>query len=81
MPFVCQDATQGFHWNTKQATLHPFAIYYRTAANEDLTCMSVCVVSDEREHLASTVYCFIKRVIQHIKEQLPEIERIYYFSD
>lgn len=79
--FVCQDATQGFHWNTEQATLHPFALYYRMASGEELTCLSICIVSDEREHLASTVYCFIKRVIQYVKEQLPIIQMIHYFSD
>ena len=79
--FVCQDATQGFHWNTEQATLHPFAVYYRLAPGEELTCLSMCIVSDEREHLASTVYCFVKRVIQYVKEQLPLIQTIHYFSD
>ena len=27
--FVVQDAVQGYHWNNSQATLHPFAVYYR----------------------------------------------------
>ena len=79
--FVCQDATQGFHWDTEQATLHPFAIYCRKTPDEELTCMSVCIISDEREHVASTVSCFVRRVIQHVKEQLPLIEYIHYFSD
>ena len=26
--FIVQDAVQGFHWNSSQATIHPFVIYY-----------------------------------------------------
>ena len=26
--FIVQDAVQGFHWNSYQATIHPFVIYY-----------------------------------------------------
>ena len=32
--FIVQDAIQGFHWNNSQATLHPFAVYYRDGDNE-----------------------------------------------
>jgi hypothetical protein len=27
--FIVQDAVQGFYWQNEQATLHPFAIYYK----------------------------------------------------
>ena len=27
--FLCQDAVQGFHWDTSQAPLHFVAVYYR----------------------------------------------------
>ena len=27
--FVCQDAVQGFHWDTSQVTLHPVVVYYK----------------------------------------------------
>lgn len=26
--FIRQDAVQGYHWETSQATLHPFAGYH-----------------------------------------------------
>ena len=60
--FVCQDAIQEFYWNIEQATLHPFAVYYRLSTDEELRCLSICIISEEREHLASTVYCFINSV-------------------
>lgn len=78
--FICQDATQGFHWNTEQATLHPFAIYYRKDS-EELACLSLCIISDEREHLATTVYCFIRKVLTYLKEYLPNMDYVHYFSD
>lgn len=79
--FICQDATQGFHWNTEQATLHPFAVYYKTYTGE-LKCLSLCIISDEREHLATTVYCFIRKVVEYLKVNLPSsFDRIHYFSD
>ena len=27
--FIIQDAIQGFYWQNSQATLHPFAVFYR----------------------------------------------------
>jgi hypothetical protein len=27
--FDLQDGAQGFHWNTAQATIHPFVIYFK----------------------------------------------------
>ena len=27
--FLVQDAIQGFYWQADQATLHPFAVYYK----------------------------------------------------
>ena len=43
--FVCQDAIQGFNWETAQ-TLHPFTVYFRDDTG-DLQCQSFCVVSDD----------------------------------
>ena len=40
--FLVQDEVQGHHWDNSEATLHPFAIYYKGA--ETLNCLSVCVI-------------------------------------
>lgn len=29
--FLVQDASQAFHWNNSQATLHPIVVYYKTS--------------------------------------------------
>ena len=79
--FVCQDAIQGFHWETEQTTLHPFAVYYRPEEDGELQCISVCIVSDERDHTATTVHKFITELIPYLKQKIPRLSFIHYFSD
>ena len=80
---VCQDAVQGFHWDTSQVTLHPVVVYYRysVASGESMCCKSYCIVSDDREHNAIAVHKFIQVVISHLKCLLPDLKHIHYFSD
>ena len=47
--YVIQDEVQSFHWENKQATLHPFVAYHRLA-DGTLEHSNICVVSDTREH-------------------------------
>lgn len=77
--FLIQDAIQGFYWDNNQATLHPFAIYYKE--EDELKCMSVCVISDRMKHDTTAVHAFISRLILHLKEELPSITKVVYFSD
>ena len=81
--FVCQDAVQGFHWDTSQVTLHPVVVYYKNDSTSDgsLNCKSFCVVSDEREHNAIAVHKFIQVVIGSLKLLLPNLKHVHYFSD
>ena len=78
--FVCQDAVQGFHWDTSQVTLHPVVVYYKDNC-ESLSCKSFCMVSDEREHNAIVVHKFIHVVVDSLKDVLPSLNHIHYFSD
>ena len=48
--FTIQDAIQGFYWQNIQATLHPFAVYYRIISTNELTCGSYCAISDHLKH-------------------------------
>ncbi len=82
--FILQDAAQGFHWNTAQATLHPFVCYYRI--NEELKHTSFVVISDCLTHDTVAVHLFQKCLVfflcsfllDHHQEQL---RQIIYFSD
>ena len=78
--FIVQDAIQGHHWNNSQATLHPFAVYHRTATDL-LECLSICVVSDCMQHDSITVHAFITVVLNHLKTILPYLKQVNYFSD
>ena len=79
--YVVQDEIQSFHWENKQATLHPF-VAYRTLDDEDGTLehKNICVVSDIKEHSTLTVCTFQKVAIGYIKE-FPEVKKVHYFTD
>lgn len=82
--FVCQDAVQGFHWDTAQATVHPFVVYYRKETDDystELVCLSLCVISDEQEHTASTVHAFVAVIVKYLLSLLPHLKHLYYFSE
>ena len=65
--YVVQDEIQSFHWENKQATLHPFVAYHKLD-DEDGTLehRNICVVNDIKEHSISTVYAFQQVVIEYI---------------
>ena len=78
--FIIQDAIQGYHWNTSQATIHPFVIYYRNSDNS-LEHMCFSVISDYLVHDSAGVHLFQKQLITNLRNKFPEINKIYYFSD
>ena len=43
--------------------------------------MSVCIISDCLKHDTTAVHAFISRLMPHLKEELPAISKIVYFSD
>ena len=77
--FLVQDAVQGHHWDNSQATIHPFVIYYKQ--NGELKCHNIAVISDYLKHDTVTVHCFIAKLIPDLKQIIPGLEKIKYFSD
>ena len=80
--FVLQDATQGFHWNNSQATLHPFIAYYLESG--EIHHVSYVVISDCLHHDTVAVHLFQRYFIAFLKELLParlHPKKIIYFSD
>ena len=78
--FVIQDAVQGHHWDNSQATLHPFSVCTQEEVG-GLQNIPMCVVSDYLKHEMITGHAFITKVLTHLKETLPNIHKICYFSD
>ena len=77
--FIVQDEIQSFHWNNKQCTLHPAAIYLKI--DGEVQEFSMCVLSDDMFH----DYQFVKKVmdciVEYIEELNSSVELINYFSD
>ncbi len=78
--YVVQDEIQSFHWENKQATLHPFVAYHRLADGTLEHC-NICVVSDTKEHTTVTVYAFLSFVIPYLQTRFPDMKKIHYFTD
>ena len=77
--FVVQDASQSFHWNNSQATLHPFVIYYREGGN--LANCSFVAISECNTHDVVAVHLFQTHLIEFMKKRFTTLNRIIYFSD
>ena len=77
--FVAQDVVQSFHWNNSQATLHPFVVYFKS--KDELKHLNLCVISDCLKHDTLAVHAFINKGMPYIKEQLPFVTKLHYFSD
>lgn len=77
--FVAQDVVQSFHWNNAQATLHHFVVYCKSTG--ELKHLNLCVISDCMKHDTLAVHAFINKVMPYIKEKLPFVTKLHYFSD
>ena len=54
---VVQDEIQSFHWENKQASLHPFVAYQRQEDNT-LQHRNICVISYCKDHTSYDSNCF-----------------------
>ena len=64
---VMQDAVQGFHWENRQATLHPLVVYH-ASPNNILEYLNTCVVSDHKLHNQSAVHAFLASALAFVKK-------------
>jgi hypothetical protein len=78
--FFIQDAAQGFHWNNQQDTIHPFVSYFKNSKNQ-LENLCFVIISECFYNDTVTVYNFQKHLIAFLKENVPNISKIYHFSD
>ena len=77
--FLVKDAVQGHHWDNSQVTIHPFVIYYKQ--NGELKCHNIAMISDYLKHDTVTVHCFIAKLIPDMKQVIPGLKLLKYFSD
>lgn len=78
-----QYSVQGVYWNNSQVTVHPFACYYRLSneSESNVVPLSLIVISDNLTHNTTAVYCFQEVLTSFLKEKIPNISKIIYFSD
>ena len=77
--FLVQDAVLGFHWENSQATLHPFTVYYKDG--NEICNLSISIISDTMQHDCNTVHAFIVKALEYLKQKLPAVTKVIYFSD
>ena len=77
--FVFQDSVQGVHYNNLRATVDPFAAY--TVQDDTVVSINCVIISDALEHNTTTFHAFQRQFIQFLKSKVPELTKIYYFSD
>ena len=79
--FIVQDAIQGFQWNNSQATIHPFAVYYRESDGK-LNNINLCIISGCFKHDSVAVHSFVKVALQYLTSHVcPTVKKVYYFTD
>ncbi len=77
---VIQDEVQGYHWTKDQITVHPFVAYFVNESDNQQAKSFVCF-SENLQHNTVAVFSFQKRVMESLKTIVPNLEKIYYFSD
>lgn len=78
--FVLQNEAQGYYWAKKQATIHPFIIYYKNSDNE-LKHLSYVIISECLKHDSVSVYLFITKLIKFLESKFKVITKLFYFTD
>lgn len=78
--FVLQNEAQGYYWSKKQATIHPFTIYYKNENNE-LQHLSYVVISECLKHDSVAVYLFITKLVKFLESQFKVISKLIFFTD
>lgn len=80
--FVIQDSVQGYYWSNDQATIHPLVTYYRDPQDpKELKVISHVMISDFIRKGKTAVYAFQKKFVNSLKEIIPGLKKVHYFSD
>ena len=77
--FILQDAVQASYFSSQQATVHPYVIYHKIKG--DLFSKSFCIISNHLTHDAKAVAIFNEQIISIIKDEMPHITQLHYWSD
>ena len=76
--YVMQNKIQGSYWNKGQYAMHLVVIYFKN--DGVLHHISLCIISDDLDHETCFTHKLQRIVLLFIKENLPQIKSIHYFS-
>ena len=77
--YVCQDASQAFHFNNDQCTVLPVIFYYKE--NNELRHKANVFLTDSLKHDTSAVFAVQTLLIPEIKKYVKNITKIIYMTD
>ena len=78
--FLVQDEIQSYHWSKEYCTLHPLVVYF-IDGDGNIQHNSLCFISDDNNHDTNFVYKIQTILVDYLKENLPIVDKIFYFSD
>ena len=76
-----QEEIQSAYWSPTQVTIHPVVMYYRKRGKKDNSHQSFVFVSNESRHDATFIYTLISKLVPLLKEIIPDLKMIHYWTD
>ena len=70
----------GTDWSKEYCTLHPLIVYF-IDSDGNIQHNSLCFISDVKNHNANFVYKIQTILVDYLQENLPNVDKIFYFSD
>ena len=78
--FPVQDEIQSYHWSKEYCTLHLLVVYF-IDSDGNIKHNSLSFISDDNNHDTNFVYKIQTIPVDCLKENLPIVDKIFYFSD
>ena len=80
--YVCREVNevQSAYWNQTSVTIHPVVVHHRPEPDKMKT-NSFALISDVKAHSAATVIAFVVAVIPQIRNLVPQVKTIHYWTD
>ena len=76
-----QEEIQSAYWSPTNVTIHPVVMYYRKRGEKDNSHQSFVFVSSESRHDATFIYTLISKLVPLLKEIIPDLKMIHYWTD
>ena len=77
--FLVQDEIQSYYWSKEYCTLHPLVVYF-IDRDIDIEHKSLCFISTITTTM-QIVYKIQTILVDYLRENLPLVDKIFYFSD